>query len=221
MAHRTQSDINATTLLDAQERLAKFELHEHTNAATDIQLTQSPSFADEASTSSASSTSANSAQDENIIQKIIEHRSSSNLDKSHVGSNGDTLSDFGSDNDEDAVWDQALDDTESVQEKSTGKEEQVDYLAMMENSESLANRGKVRWEEGWRKSQCMARVGNDPWEMGWKTVRPESPAKKKENARWEVEWNIAEELMVGEIMVNEMGWLDPDEEIYSWEHKTQ
>ncbi|KAI8819287.1 hypothetical protein BJ741DRAFT_585145 [Chytriomyces cf. hyalinus JEL632] len=200
MAYHTQPNINLTALLDAQERLAKFELAEDLNPSA----TYIPPIPSQPSRATANPISGGinlvlrmkpqpqapqtpqppQAQDENIVQNINEHSSSSGLNQSHIGSNDDTLSDFGSDNDNDAVWDQALIDTESVQEKqpSTDKEKQVDYLAIMKNAESLANRGKMRWEEGWRKSQSMARVGNDPWEMGWKTVRPESPAKKKENA---------------------------------------
>ncbi|KAJ3250349.1 hypothetical protein HDU77_006752 [Chytriomyces hyalinus] len=357
-----------STLLDAQERLAKLELVEDTNATTDIQLTQSqPSHAAvnplsgvillvlrmKPQPQAPQAPQPTQAQDENIIQKIIEHGSSSNLDKSHVGSNGDTLSDFGSDNDDDAVWDQAWDDTESVQEKQQSNDkEQVDYLAMMENSESLANRGKApphpdppphgmpyhtqrdsgiamlndaqeglarlhvaHGREGMNTAACVQPMPRQPvhaaanplvgnlhliirlksqpqpppqpqnnvqnidetdsatdsddqsqastdddtlsdfgsdsdndavWDCALDDAESvqEQPSDEKEelvdylammeaeeanmatnatapegreNTRWEARWNIAEEVMLGEIAIYEMDRYDPDEEIYPWE----
>ncbi|KAJ3222562.1 hypothetical protein HDU81_009807 [Chytriomyces hyalinus] len=119
--------------------------------------------------------------------------SESDSDNSHAGSDDeDTLSDFGSDCDNDAIWDQAMEDCESKQVQPPSQtEEFVDYLAMME--QDLANNA---------------------------AALPENLAGR-ENTHWEERWNIAEEVMLGEIAFDEMGRYDPDEEIYSWEYKLE
>ncbi|KAJ3222563.1 hypothetical protein HDU81_009808 [Chytriomyces hyalinus] len=234
MSTETKPDSDHIQLLDAQERLTKIE--------QDIQPSLSQPSPDVAANPLSDGINlvlrmkpqpqvppASQTLDENSLQNNNKPDSSTDIYQARHGSNDDTLSDFASDTEDDAVWDQALEASEPMQENhpTTEKEEQVDYLAMMERdkaiklSESLENRGTVRWEEGWRTSQSMARVGNDPWEMGWKTVSSSETPMKKENAHWEAGWNIAEELMLGEIVVNEMGQLDPDEEVYSWEHKQE
>ncbi|KAJ3400964.1 hypothetical protein HDU80_006462 [Chytriomyces hyalinus] len=124
-------------------------------------------------------------QPQNNVQNIDETDSATDSDdQSQASTDDDTLSDFGSDSDNDAVWDCALDDAESVQEQpSDEKEELVDYLAIMEA------------------------------DMAAKATALEG----RECTRWEARWNIAEEVMLGEIAIYEMDRYDPDEEIYPWE----
>ncbi|KAJ3232087.1 hypothetical protein HDU78_007328 [Chytriomyces hyalinus] len=100
---------------------------------------------------------------------------------------------FGSDSGNDAVWDRALDDCESVQVQSSDeKEELVDYVAMMDKDMASNN----------------------------STASSESSVRR-ENTEWEVGWNITEEVILGDIAIKEMDLYDPEVKVYLWEYKPE
>ncbi|KAI8819288.1 hypothetical protein BJ741DRAFT_585146 [Chytriomyces cf. hyalinus JEL632] len=196
MTHHAQQDSDIAMLNDVQERLARLQVAhgiEYMNTASYIQhmprqpvhAAANPLLGSIHLVLRLKSQPPPQPQDKIRVQNIDETDSATDPDdQSQASTDDDTLSDFGSDSDNDAVWDCALDDAESVQEEpSDEKEEPVDYLAIMEADIAI---------------NAAALEG-------------------RENIGWEARWNIAEEVMLGEIAIYEMDRYDPDEEIYPWE----